>query len=88
MQRTELARILGLDPAQVKFWFQNKRNHLKAQSDHIKNRAIRCENGVLHAKKQQCMEALGDITGLARGVAGNRLTVEGNLRAENIVRDA
>jgi homeobox-leucine zipper protein len=28
-QRKELSRELGLDPLQVKFWFQNKRTQMK-----------------------------------------------------------
>lgn len=28
-QRAQLSRQLGLDPRQVKFWFQNRRTHLK-----------------------------------------------------------
>ena len=29
-QRKELSRELGLEPLQVKFWFQNKRTQMKA----------------------------------------------------------
>jgi hypothetical protein len=31
-QRKELSRELGLEPLQVKFWFQNKRTQMKASS--------------------------------------------------------
>jgi hypothetical protein len=30
-QRKELSRELGLEPLQVKFWFQNKRTQMKVQ---------------------------------------------------------
>lgn len=31
-QRKELSRELGLEPLQVKFWFQNKRTQIKVHS--------------------------------------------------------
>ena len=31
-QRKELSRELGLEPLQVKFWFQNKRTQMKASA--------------------------------------------------------
>jgi hypothetical protein len=34
-QRKELSRELGLEPLQVKFWFQNKRTQMKASFDYV-----------------------------------------------------
>jgi homeobox-leucine zipper protein len=33
-QRKELSRELGLEPLQVKFWFQNKRTQMKVIDHH------------------------------------------------------
>nr|GMD08972.1 homeobox-leucine zipper protein MERISTEM L1-like [Ipomoea batatas] len=34
-QRKDLGRRLGLEPLQVKFWFQNKRTQMKVQSPFV-----------------------------------------------------
>ncbi|KAB2637548.1 homeobox-leucine zipper protein MERISTEM L1-like [Pyrus ussuriensis x Pyrus communis] len=47
-QRKELSRELGLEPLQVKFWFQNKRTQMK--------------NDKLHAENNRYKEALGNAT--------------------------
>ncbi|PSS16161.1 Homeobox-leucine zipper protein [Actinidia chinensis var. chinensis] len=40
-QRRELSRELGLEPLQIKFWFQNKRTQLKLRTE---NERLRAEN--------------------------------------------
>ncbi|KAL3527400.1 hypothetical protein ACH5RR_012056 [Cinchona calisaya] len=43
-QRQQLGRDLGLEPKQIKFWFQNKRTQTKAQNERVDNNTLRTEN--------------------------------------------
>ncbi|KAL9684253.1 hypothetical protein QQ045_021688 [Rhodiola kirilowii] len=43
-QRKQIGRELGLEPCQIKFWFQNKRTLMKAQFERADNNSIRCKN--------------------------------------------
>ncbi|KAJ3693621.1 hypothetical protein LUZ60_009101 [Juncus effusus] len=57
-QRKELSRELGLEPLQVKFWFQNKRTQMKNQHERSENSQLRAENDKLRAENMRYKEAL------------------------------
>ncbi|XP_057544611.1 homeobox-leucine zipper protein PROTODERMAL FACTOR 2 [Amaranthus tricolor] len=61
-QRKELSRRLGLEPLQVKFWFQNKRTQMKAQHERSENQQLRSENDKLRADNIRFKEALSNAT--------------------------
>ncbi|KAI5330933.1 PREDICTED: homeobox-leucine zipper [Prunus dulcis] len=61
-QRKELSRELGLEPLQVKFWFQNKRTQMKAQQERHENSILKSENDKLRAENNRYKEALGNAT--------------------------
>ncbi|KAH9796459.1 homeobox-leucine zipper protein MERISTEM L1 [Citrus sinensis] len=61
-QRKELSRELGLEPLQVKFWFQNKRTQMKAQHERHENQILKAENQKLRAENNRYKEALGNAT--------------------------
>ncbi|GAY34170.1 hypothetical protein CUMW_010020 [Citrus unshiu] len=61
-QRKELSRELGLEPLQVKFWFQNKRTQMKAQHERHENQILKAENEKLRAENNRYKEALGNAT--------------------------
>ncbi|XP_020109359.1 homeobox-leucine zipper protein ROC2-like [Ananas comosus] len=61
-QRKELSRELGLEPLQVKFWFQNKRTQLKAQQERQENGHLRADNEKLRAENMRYKEALGNAS--------------------------
>ncbi|KAI3451346.1 hypothetical protein Pfo_008011 [Paulownia fortunei] len=56
-QRRELGTELGLDPKQIKFWFQNKRTQKKAQNERADNNALRSENERIHCENLAMREA-------------------------------
>ncbi|CAI9783899.1 unnamed protein product [Fraxinus pennsylvanica] len=59
-QRKELGRQLGLEPLQVKFWFQNKRTQMKSQQERHENTQLRNENEKLRAENIRYKEALSN----------------------------
>ncbi|XP_051135177.1 homeobox-leucine zipper protein MERISTEM L1-like [Andrographis paniculata] len=59
-QRKDLGRRLGLEPLQIKFWFQNKRTQMKAQHERHENTQLRNENDKLRAENIRYKEALGN----------------------------
>ncbi|ONI18488.1 hypothetical protein PRUPE_3G218500 [Prunus persica] len=61
-QRKELSRELGLEPLQVKFWFQNKRTQMKTQHERHENTQLRNENEKLRADNMRYREALGSAS--------------------------
>ncbi|KAL3519511.1 hypothetical protein ACH5RR_017660 [Cinchona calisaya] len=61
-QRKELGRRLGLEPLQVKFWFQNKRTQMKSQHERHDNTLLRTENEKLRAENIRYKEALSNAT--------------------------
>ncbi|KAK2649981.1 hypothetical protein Ddye_017470 [Dipteronia dyeriana] len=61
-QRKELSRELGLEPLQVKFWFQNKRTQMKTQHERHENTQLRTENEKLRADNMRYREALGNAS--------------------------
>ncbi|KAH7653045.1 homeobox-leucine zipper protein [Dioscorea alata] len=61
-QRKELSRELGLEPLQVKFWFQNKRTQMKTQHERHENTQLRTENEKLRAENLRYKEALSNAS--------------------------
>ncbi|CAN4083825.1 unnamed protein product [Withania somnifera] len=61
-QRKELGKRLGLEPLQVKFWFQNKRTQMKAQNERSENTQLRNENDMLRAENIRYKEALSNAS--------------------------
>ncbi|PNT11493.1 hypothetical protein POPTR_011G025000v4 [Populus trichocarpa] len=61
-QRKELSRELGLDPLQVKFWFQNKRTQMKAQHERSENSILKAENEKLRMENNRYKEALSSAS--------------------------
>ncbi|KAK4798429.1 hypothetical protein SAY86_030755 [Trapa natans] len=61
-QRKELSRELGLEPLQVKFWFQNKRTQMKAHHERQENSILKSENDKLRAENSRYREALASAT--------------------------
>ncbi|XP_072955000.1 homeobox-leucine zipper protein ROC2-like [Typha angustifolia] len=61
-QRKELSRELGLEPLQVKFWFQNKRTQMKTQHERHENTQLRTENEKLRAENMRYKEALSNAS--------------------------
>ncbi|XP_021907367.1 homeobox-leucine zipper protein HDG2-like [Carica papaya] len=61
-QRKELSRELGLEPLQVKFWFQNKRTQMKTQHERQENTQLRSENEKLRADNMRYRDALSNAS--------------------------
>ncbi|KAG1342686.1 homeobox-leucine zipper protein ROC8 [Cocos nucifera] len=57
-QRMQLSRDLGLDPRQIKFWFQNKRTQMKANHERADNCTLRAENDKVRCENIAMKEAL------------------------------
>ncbi|XP_073304536.1 homeobox-leucine zipper protein ROC2-like [Primulina huaijiensis] len=86
-QRRALGLELGLEPQQVKFWFQNKRTQLKMQYGHLENAELRAENKRLRDENMSHMEHLENAACLSCGsplVIPEISVDEHQLRAENL----
>ncbi|CAI8590367.1 unnamed protein product [Vicia faba] len=57
-QRRQLAEEVGLEPKQIKFWFQNKRTLIKNQHERENNTTLRLENERIHNENLLIKEAL------------------------------
>ncbi|OMP07905.1 hypothetical protein COLO4_06945 [Corchorus olitorius] len=57
-QRRQLSKDLGLEPRQIKFWFQNKRTQIKTQNERADNSVLRAENERIHCENLAIREAL------------------------------
>ncbi|PON97806.1 Octamer-binding transcription factor [Trema orientale] len=60
-QRRQLGRELGLEPKQVKFWFQNKRTQTKAQNERADNSNLRAQNERIQCENLAIREALKNV---------------------------
>ncbi|KAK6121203.1 hypothetical protein DH2020_045053 [Rehmannia glutinosa] len=86
-QRNELSQELGMDPMQVKFWFQNKRTQMKMKHDRQQNAHLRFENEKLRAENISYRESLSNANCAACGhmaTIGNVSRDEHHLRMENV----
>ncbi|KAH9614506.1 hypothetical protein KSS87_015382 [Heliosperma pusillum] len=61
-QRRQLGMELGLEPRQIKFWFQNKRTQTKAQNERADNTTLRDENDCFRDENAAMGEALRHAT--------------------------
>ncbi|XP_020230831.1 homeobox-leucine zipper protein HDG11 [Cajanus cajan] len=61
VQRRHLASEIGLEPKQIKFWFQNKRTQIKNQHERADNTALRVENDRIHSENVLMKEALKNM---------------------------
>ncbi|KAL9320601.1 hypothetical protein ACSQ67_012440 [Phaseolus vulgaris] len=59
--RCQIAEELGLDPKQVKFWFQNKRTQIKTQTERTNNSIFRIENERIRNDNLLLREAFKNI---------------------------
>ncbi|MED6172512.1 hypothetical protein PIB30_050763 [Stylosanthes scabra] len=73
-QRRQLAEEVGIEPKQVKFWFQNKRTQIKNQHERADNNALRVENERIQNENLLMREALNNI--LCPGCGGPPSTDE------------
>ncbi|KAF8398836.1 hypothetical protein HHK36_014699 [Tetracentron sinense] len=60
-QRLQLSRDLGLEPRQIKFWFQNRRTQMKAQHERSDNCTLRAENDKIRCENIAIREALKNV---------------------------
>ncbi|RLN08863.1 homeobox-leucine zipper protein ROC8-like [Panicum miliaceum] len=60
-QRMQLSRELGLEPRQIKFWFQNRRTQMKAQHERQDNCFLRAENDKIRCENIAMREALRNV---------------------------
>ncbi|KAJ9542620.1 hypothetical protein OSB04_029126 [Centaurea solstitialis] len=84
--RLQLSRELGLNPRQIKFWFQNRRTQLKAKSEMADNCLLRVENDKIRSENIAIREALKNALCIACGgppVQQDHLLEEQRLRYEN-----
>ncbi|VVB01373.1 unnamed protein product [Arabis nemorensis] len=75
-QRTELSEKIGLNPLQVKFWFQNKRTQTKAQQEKAENVMLRAENEALKTENHNLMSDLKSLCCSSCGSSGDKLRLE------------
>eukprot|EP00245_Coleochaete_scutata_P004845 TRINITY_DN17888_c0_g1_i1.p1 TRINITY_DN17888_c0_g1~~TRINITY_DN17888_c0_g1_i1.p1 ORF type:complete len:787 (-),score=147.60 TRINITY_DN17888_c0_g1_i1:997-3357(-) len=61
-QRQQLSKSLGLEPRQVKFWFQNRRTQMKAQAERSENSMLRADNERLQRENMTLREAVKNST--------------------------
>ncbi|OIV95987.1 hypothetical protein TanjilG_27091 [Lupinus angustifolius] len=60
-QRLQLAAEVGIEPKQIKFWFQNKRTQMKNQHEKEDNNALRIENDNIRNENREIRELLKNI---------------------------
>ncbi|KAL8502252.1 hypothetical protein ACS0TY_021392 [Phlomoides rotata] len=87
MQRNELGQRLGMDPLQIKFWFQNKRTQMKSKHERRENKQLRDENKKLREENMRFREALSNAycpnCGRMAAITDNLTPDERQLRMEN-----
>ncbi|RHN53273.1 putative transcription factor & lipid binding HD-SAD family [Medicago truncatula] len=84
-QRRELSLRTGLDPTQIKFWFQNRRTSLKVQTDRDENELLKIENEKLRDELDRYKGAISTTCKVcgSSSNAGEMSHEEQQLRLEN-----
>ncbi|KAL3516131.1 hypothetical protein ACH5RR_023033 [Cinchona calisaya] len=85
-QRKQLSHDLGLEPLQVKFWFQNKRTQMKTHLEHVENACLITENEKLRSENIKLRESLTKASCVTCGnpqVAAHVFLDEHQLKVEN-----
>ncbi|XP_052152864.1 homeobox-leucine zipper protein ROC4 [Oryza glaberrima] len=85
-QRAELSKRLGLEPRQVKFWFQNRRTQMKMQLERHENALLKQENDKLRSENLSIREATSNAVCVGCGgpaMLGEVSLEEHHLRVEN-----
>ncbi|GLJ46618.1 hypothetical protein SUGI_0982270 [Cryptomeria japonica] len=84
-QRLQLSKDLGLEPRQVKFWFQNRRTQMKAQHERADNSVLRSENEKIRCENIAIREALKNVICPNCGGPSGEMSFDGQqqLRLEN-----
>ncbi|KAL8031492.1 hypothetical protein ABFX02_13G028900 [Erythranthe guttata] len=85
-QRNELGEELGMEPLQIKFWFQNKRFQMKVKHEHRENTFLRVENEKLQEENSRLRESLINACSIGCGrmfAPRHMSSTERQLRMEN-----
>nr|XP_027075886.1 homeobox-leucine zipper protein HDG11-like [Coffea arabica] len=87
-QRRQLSREIGLEPRQIKFWFQNKRTQTKSHNERADNNALRVENNRFYYETlREALRNLLERASHAVSTFSRRSGVlESYLSRENILR--
>ncbi|KAK7399839.1 hypothetical protein VNO78_11032 [Psophocarpus tetragonolobus] len=88
-QGWQIGEELGLDPQQVKFWFQNKKTQLRTIIERLDINVLRLENQKIRSENRKIRETLDNVIcapcgGKAMGPKEQALSLE-ILRVQNIL---
>ncbi|KAI3902836.1 hypothetical protein MKW92_006762 [Papaver armeniacum] len=78
----ELSKRVSLKPAQIRFWFQNRRTQMQAQIQRDENLILRQENDKLRASNMYIREAIRNT--MCNNCGGAREPDEVSLREQNL----
>ncbi|XP_054801451.1 homeobox-leucine zipper protein HDG11-like [Prosopis cineraria] len=86
-QRKDLGKELGLEPKQIKFWFQNKRTQTKTQNERIDNNVLRAENERIQNENCAIKEVLKGVNCPACGGPANNGDEEHMLNIQKLLQE-